>query len=134
MAIVLATTGLISLSASANVKDAASIYKNRCANCHGNKANGVPKIKGTPGIDPREADAKGIASEESANIYGPPLNRLSKEALLKKLDEIRNGDFDSESTHSIMRKNLDEIEKREGKISDEAMADYIYNTFGPGAE
>ncbi|WP_300362262.1 c-type cytochrome [Hydrogenimonas sp.] len=134
LAIALVTAGTMTLGASTHVKDAASVYKNRCANCHGDKANGVPKITPAPGVDPREADAKGIVSEESANVYGPPLNGLSKEELLKKLDEIRNGDFDSESTHAAMRKNLEEIEKREGKISDEAMAEYIYNTFGPGSE
>jgi cytochrome c553 len=134
LTLALATAGVMTLAASTHGKDASTIYKERCANCHGDKANGVPKIKPAPGVDPREADAKGVISEESANVYGPPLNRLSREELLKKLDEIRNGDFDSESTHSVMRKNLEEIEKREGRISDEAMADYIYNTFGPGAE
>ncbi|BDY12539.1 c-type cytochrome [Hydrogenimonas cancrithermarum] len=131
---VLASVAAMTLSASGDIKDAASLYKERCANCHGVKANGVPKIKVSPGIEPHEADAKGIASEEKLDIYGPPLNHYTKDELLKKLFYLRHDDFDSGSSHSIMRKNLKEIEKREGAISDEQMADYIYNTFGRNAK
>ena len=106
------------------------IYKNRCANCHGLKANGVPKLKEQSGTTVKEAVAQGIASQEKENIYGPPLNTMSQEDLLLKLKDLRNKDFDSKSAHSIMQKNLKQVEEREGKISDEKMADYIYTTFG----
>lgn len=106
------------------------LYKNRCANCHGLKANGVPKLKEQSGTTVKEAVAQGIASQEKENIYGPPLNTMSQEDLLLKLKDLRNKDFDSKSAHSIMQKNLKQVEEREGKINDEKMADYIYKTFG----
>lgn len=107
------------------------IYKNRCANCHGIKANGVPKLKEQPGTSVEEAAAQGMASQEKADIYGPPLAALSKEELVAKLKDLRNKDFDSKSAHSVMQKNLKKVEEREGKISDEKMAEYIFTTFGP---
>jgi cytochrome c553 len=106
------------------------IYKNRCANCHGLKANGVPKLKEQPGTSVSEAAAQGMASQEKADIYGPPLTTLSKEELVAKLKDLRNKDFDSKSSHSVMQKNLKKVEEREGKFSDEKMADYIVTTFG----
>lgn len=106
------------------------IYKNRCANCHGIKANGVPKLKEQPGITAEQAAALGVASQDKGDIYGPPLNALSKEELVKKLKDLRNKDFDTTSYHSVMRKNMKKIEEREGKITDEKMADYISKTFG----
>jgi cytochrome c553 len=106
------------------------IYKNRCANCHGIKANGVPKLKEQLGTWVEEAAAQGMSSQEKADIYGPPLTALSKEELVTKLKDLRNKDFDSKSAHSVMQKNLMKVEEREGKISDEKMADYIFTTFG----
>lgn len=106
------------------------IYKNRCANCHGVKADGVPKLKEQPGTSVSEAAAQGTASQEKADIYGPPLTTLSKEELVAKLKDLRNKDFDSKSSHSVMQKNLKKVEEREGKFSDEKMADYIVTTFG----
>ncbi|MDD4883272.1 c-type cytochrome [Sulfuricurvum sp.] len=44
------------------------IYKNRCANCHGIKANGVPKLKEQPGVSAQEAAEHGEASQEKGNI------------------------------------------------------------------
>jgi len=106
------------------------VYKARCANCHGVKANGVPKLKEQSGTTAEEAAAKGMASQEKVNIYGPPLSTMSKEDLVTKLKDLRNKDFDSKSVHSVMQKNLKHVEEREGKISDEKMADYISTTFG----
>ncbi len=110
------------------------IYKNRCANCHGLKANGVPKLKEQSGTTAKEASAQGISSQEKENIYGPPLTTMSQEDLLLKLKDLRNKDFDSKSAHSVMQKNLKHVEEREGKISDEKMADYIYTTFGSSSK
>lgn len=110
------------------------IYANRCANCHGMKADGVPKMKEMPGVAAEEADAHGMASQEQPNIYGPPLNHMSEEALQHKLMDFRSKGFESDSYHSVMRGNLKTIEKREGDVDDAAMAAYIYNTFGEGAE
>lgn len=110
------------------------IYKNRCANCHGVKANGVPKLKEQPGVTAEEAAAQGEASQEKGNIYGPPLNAYTRDEIYHKLMDLRSKDFDSESYHSVMQKNLKKIEEREGKISDDKMADYIYTTFGAGAK
>jgi len=107
------------------------IYKNRCANCHGIKANGVPKLKEQPGTSVEEAAAHGMASQEKGDIYGPPLNTLTQEELVMKLKDLRNKDFDSKSSHSVMQKNLKKVEEREGKFSDEKMAEYISTTFGP---
>lgn len=108
------------------------IYKDRCSNCHGIKANGVPKLKEQSGVSVEEAAAHGMASQEKGNIYGPPLNVYTKDEIYKKLLDLRSKDFDSASYHSIMQKNLKKIEEREGKISDEKMAEYISTTFGGG--
>lgn len=110
------------------------IYKNRCANCHGAKANGVPKLKEQAGMSAEEAAAAGTSSQEKGNIYGPPLNTFGKEELLSKLQNLRNKDFDAKSYHSVMRENLKHIEERDGKVSDAKMAEYIYNAFGGGAK
>jgi hypothetical protein len=111
----------------------ADIYAERCANCHGVKAEGVPKLKEKPGVSVTVADGQGMASEEKINIFGPPLNHLSKETLAAKLLDLRNKGFESASYHSVMVQNLKTIEKREGKISDDKMAEYISNTFGSNA-
>lgn len=110
------------------------IYESRCANCHGAKADGVPKLEEMPGVSAETADAHGMASQEKANIYGPPLNRLSEESLQRKLMDFRSKGFESDSYHSVMRTNLKTIENREGDVDDAAMAAYIYNTFGEGAQ
>lgn len=131
--------GMVSLLASSfctaqTMEEMGKIYTERCANCHGVTANGVPKITTEPGVKAEEAGAAGVASQEKANIYGPALNTLSKEDIAAKLLDLRSKGFESQSYHSVMKGNLKTIEAREGKISDEAMAEYIYNTFGEGAE
>jgi len=108
------------------------IYKNRCANCHGLKADGIPKLKEQSGITAQQAAALGVASHGKADIQGPALNAFNEEDLVAKLKHIRSRDFDSESYHSVMRKNMKKIEDREGKITDQKMAKYIFTTFGPG--
>lgn len=110
------------------------IYTARCANCHGVKADGVPKLKEQAGTSVEEAVAHGMASQEKGNIYGPPLNAMSKEDIMDKLKDLRSKDFESKSYHSVMQKNLKHIEEREGKIGDEKMAEYIYTTFGAGSK
>jgi len=130
----LASLMMSSFCAAQTTEEMGSIYTERCANCHGVTANGVPKLEEKPGVKVDEADAQGIASQEKANIYGPPLNKLSKEDIAAKLLDLRSKDFESQSYHSVMKGNLKTIEAREGKISDEKMAEYIYNTFGEGAE
>lgn len=109
-------------------------YKNHCANCHGVKANGVPKLKEQHGMSAEQAASQGSSSQEKENIYGPPLNTMSKEDLVSKLNDLRNKDFDSASYHSVMQKNLKKVEERDGKINNEKMAEYIYTTFGPGSK
>jgi len=131
----LVVVGLASLLMSSfcnakTIETPSMIYKHRCANCHGIKANGVPKLKEQSGTSVEEAAATGAASQEKNNIYGPPLNTLSEEELVAKLKDLRNKDFDSKSAHSVMQKNLKKVEEREGKFSDEKMANYIFTTFG----
>lgn len=106
------------------------IYKNHCANCHGVKADGVPKLKEQSGMSAEEAARHGTSSQEKASIYGPPLNRLSKDEMIAKLADLRNKDFDTKSHNSVMKKNITKIEEREGKITDEKMANFITKTFG----
>jgi cytochrome c553 len=130
----LASLAVSSLGFAQTAEDMGQIYKNRCANCHGATANGVPKIAEMPGVKPSEADASGMASQEKTNIYGPPLNTLSQEELLHKLMDFRSKGFESDTYHSVMRYNLKTIEAREGKVYDEKMAEYIYTTYGEGAE
>lgn len=115
------------------IAEVGDVYTKRCSNCHGAKAAGVPKLKEKPGVSVQVADGQGMASEEKTNIYGPPLNHLSKETLAAKLLDLRNKGYDSNSYHSVMVQNLKTIEKREGKISDEKMAEYISNSFGVNA-
>lgn len=126
----LASLLMSSLCSAKTLETPSMIYKKRCANCHGIKADGVPKLKEQPGTSVEEAAAHGMASQEKADIYGPPLTALSKEELVVKLKDLRNKDFDSKSAHSVMQKNLKKVEEREGKFSDEKMADYIFTTFG----
>jgi len=109
------------------------IYQNRCANCHGMKADGVSMMHEMPGTRSDEAAEKGMASQEHANIHGPALNHMSQDELHKKLMDFRSKGFESDSYHSVMRTNLKTIENREGEVNDAAMAAYIYNTFGGGA-
>jgi len=127
--------GLISLAVSnicsAEMVDVmGEIYDSRCANCHGVSAHGVPKLEEQHGVKADKADNQGIASEEKIDIYGPPLRYFSIDELIHKLKDLRNQDFDAESSHSVMRENLKKIEAREGRISDKKMAQYIYNSFG----
>lgn len=110
------------------------IYKNRCAKCHGMKADGVSMMKEMPGVKAGEAGAHGMASQEQADIHGPALNMMSQEALQQKLMDFQSKGFESSSYHSVMRANLKTIEKREGDVDAGAMAAYIYNTFGEGAQ
>ncbi len=130
----LASLVMSSFCAASTTEEMAEIYKARCANCHGVNADGVPKIKEKAGVKAEDAASHGMASQEKGNIYGPPLAVLSQEELVQKLMDLKNKDFDSKSYHSVMQKNLEKIESREGEISDEKMAEYIYNTFGAGAE
>jgi len=118
----------------ASTVSTADIYKNRCANCHGDAANGVPKLMPKKDLEVNKMAGAGVVSGAMSNIHGAPLNHLSEEDLLVKLQNLRNEDHDATSPHSVMRKNLEAIEKREGKISDEEMAKFIYMTFGPGSK
>lgn len=108
-------------------------YQNRCANCHGVKADGVSKLKPSEQMEAKKMPGAGVISDKDTDIYGSPLNHLSQEDLLAKLQNLRNEDYDADSAHSVMRENLKKIEKRDGKVSDEKMAEYIYTTFGAGA-
>ncbi len=123
----LAAAGFCAASSTADMGD---IYKHRCANCHGITANGVPKLSERTGVSPAEANMEGIASQQKMNIYGPPLNTLSKSELSAKLRDLKSNHYDSDSYNSEMRKNLKKIEAREGEISPDAMAEYIVKTFG----
>lgn len=134
LVIALASLAVSNLYGAQTVEDMGDIYESRCANCHGITANGVPKLTEQPGVEAEEADAKGVASQAKTNIYGPALNGYSKEELTTKIMGLRSKSFDSESYHSVMQANLKHIEAREGKISDEMMAEYIYDTFGGGAK
>lgn len=109
-----------------------TVYEKRCANCHGDTANGVSKLQDKKDIAVKDMAGAGVASGKENNIHGSPLNHLSEEELVKKLQNFRNEDFNANSPTSAMRENLKRIEKRDGVISDEKLAEYIYNTFGPG--
>ena len=129
------TIGFASLAAAAfcaasSSADMGDIYKNRCANCHGIQANGVPKLSERSGVTPAEANTEGIASQQKLNIYGPPLNTLSKSELAAKIRDFKSRHFDSESFDSEMRTNMKKIEAREGEIDAEKMAEYIVKSFG----
>lgn len=129
----LLTSALASLAAAAfcaaSSADMGEIYKTRCANCHGVKANGVPKLSERTGVSPAEANMEGIASQQKLNIYGPPLNTLSKSELAAKIRDFKSRHFDSESLDSEMRKNMKKIEAREGEIDAAKMAEYIVKSF-----
>lgn len=122
-------SSLLMASPSQNMAD---IYQARCANCHGDEANGVSKIKAKELGDLKDAAGKGVSLDKSENYFGSPLNTLSQEELLTKLQDLRKHESEADAPHSVMRKNLTEIEKRDGKVSDEEMAKYIYETFGAG--
>ncbi len=110
------------------------VYQSRCAKCHGVKADGVSMMKEMPGVKPEKAEMLGVSSQQQPNVHGPALDHLGKEELHRKLIDFRAKGFDVDSYHSVMRDNLKTIEAREGDIDDAAMASYIYNTFGEGAE
>lgn len=131
---VLASLVMSGFCAAGTLEEMGDIYKHRCANCHGVKADGVPKLKERHGVKPEEAAEHGVASQEKGDIHGPPLNTMTQEELLAKLKDLRNKDFDSKSYHSVMQKNLEHVEAREGDIADGKMAEYIYTTFGAGAD
>lgn len=131
--------GFISLliSSYCSAKDletSSMIYKNNCASCHGMKADGVKKLKGQSGITAKQRAALDVASKGQAYACGVPLNTLSEEELVRKLQDIRNKNFDGKSYHAVMNRNLKKSEEREGKITDEKMAKYIYTTFGFGSK
>lgn len=128
----LASLMMSSFCSAKSIEAPSMTYKHRCANCHGVKANGVPKLKEQAGMSAEQAAASGTSSQDKGDIYGPPLNTMSQEDLVQKLKDLRNKDFDSKSYHSVMQKNLKKIEEREGKLTDERMAEYIYTTFGAG--
>lgn len=113
----------------------AEIYKKRCANCHGDKADGISKLA------PKQKDMKvsemagaGVVSGTTTNAYGTPLNNFTQEELLTKLKNLRKEDSELGAKHTVMRENLKTIEARDGKVSDEKMAKYIYMTFGEGSK
>jgi hypothetical protein len=108
------------------------IYKNNCANCHGVKADGVKKLKEQSGITTKQRAALDVASHGQAYVCGVALDNLSEEDLVRKLGDIRAKNFDGKSYHAVMNRNMKKVEEREGKISDEKMAKYIYTTFGFG--
>lgn len=131
--------GLASLlmSSFCNAKDLESpsmIYKNNCANCHGEKADGIKKLKGQSGITTKQRAALDVASHGQAYVCGVPLDTLTQEDLVRKLHDIRKKNFDGKSYHAVMQRNMKKIEEREGEISDEKMAKYIYTTFGFGSK
>jgi len=111
-----------------------TLYQDRCANCHGEKANGVPKLKISKDIDVKDMAGAGVASGKENKVHGSPLNHLSEEDLLHKIQNLRSDDHEASVATATMRENLKKIEKRYGKILDEKMAEYIYETFGPGSK
>ena len=123
----LAAAAICAASSSANMGE---IYKTRCANCHGIKADGVPKLSERHGVTPSEANSDGIASQAKMNIYGPPLNTLSQNELASKIRDFKSGHFDSDSLGSEMRENMKKIEAREGSVDPDKMAEYITKSFG----
>ncbi len=123
-----------SYCAAKDLESPSTIYKNNCANCHGMKADGVKQLKGQPGITAKQVAALGVASHGKANICGVPLNTLTEEDLVRKLSDIRNKNFDGKSYHAVMHRNMKKVEEREGEITDEKMAKYIFTTFGFGSK
>lgn len=131
--------GLVSMlmSSYSSAKDWESpsmIYKNNCASCHGDKADGVKKLKGHSGLTTKQKAALDVASQGQAYVCGVALNTLTQEELVRKLQDIRNKNFDGKSYHAVMNRNMKKVEEREGKITDEKMANYIYTTFGFGSK
>lgn len=110
------------------------IYKNNCAACHGEKADGVKKLKTQSGITTQQRAALDVASKGQAYVCGVSLNTLTQEELVRKLKDIRSKNFDGKSYHAVMNRNMKKIEEREGKVTDEKMANYIYTTFGFGSK
>lgn len=126
---------LVSSYCSAKDLEAPSmIYKNNCASCHGVKADGVKKLKGHEGITTKQRAALDVASKGQAYVCGVALDTLTQEELVRKLQDIRNKNFDGKSYHAVMNRNMKKVEEREGKITDEKMANYIYTTFGFGSK
>lgn len=131
--------GLVSMlmSSYSSAKDLESpsmIYKNNCASCHGEKADGVKKLKEHQGITTSQRVALDVASQGQAYVCGVPLDTLTQKDLVRKLGDIRNKNFDGKSYHAVMNRNMKKVEEREGKITDEKMAKYIYTTFGFGSK
>lgn len=131
--------GLASLlmSSFCNAKDLESpsmIYKNNCAACHGERADGVKKLKGHPGITTKQRAALDVASKGQAYVCGVALDSLTEKELVRKLKDIRTKNFDGKSYHAVMNRNMKKVEEREGKVTDEKMANYIYTTFGFGSK
>lgn len=118
------------LWASSPTPDVADVYKKRCANCHGIKADGVPKVEPKKQMAVEKMPGAGMVSDVAVNMYGSPLKHLTQEELVEKLKDFRNKSFDANSPESVMRDNLKKIEERDGHISDADMAAYIVNTFG----
>jgi cytochrome c553 len=125
---------MLSYSSAKDLEAPSMIYKNNCASCHGEKADGVKKLKGHQGITTQQRAALDVASHGQAYACGVPLNALNEEELVSKLTAIRNKDFDGKSYHAVMQRNMKKVEEREGKITDEKMAKYIYTTFGFGSK
>lgn len=110
------------------------IYKNNCAACHGEKADGVKKLKGASGITTKQRAALDVASKGQAYVCGVALNTFTEKELVHKLQDIRSKNFDGKSYHAVMNRNLKKVEEREGQITDEKMAKYIDTTFGFGSK
>ncbi|MDP2078245.1 MAG: c-type cytochrome [Sulfuricurvum sp.] len=110
------------------------IYKNNCAACHGEKADGVKKLKGASGITTKQRAALDVASKGQYYVCGVALNTFTEKELVRKLQDIRSKNFDGKSYHAVMNRNLKKVEEREGQITDEKMAKYIYTTFGFGSK
>lgn len=110
------------------------IYKNNCAACHGERADGIKKLTGVSGITTKQRAALDVASKGQAYVCGVPLNTLTQAELVRKLKDIRKKNFDGKSYHAVMNRNMKKVEEREGKVTDEKMANYIYTTFGFGSK
>ncbi|MBN2823697.1 MAG: c-type cytochrome [Campylobacterales bacterium] len=96
---------------------AQEVYKTKCANCHGDKADGDTKI---------------ISQTPMIKTKGVAFTNLSQEEILQKLQNLRKNGNKLHDGSIAMREYLKAIESGVGKISDEEMAAYIYNTFGKG--
>jgi len=133
--IVTACLAVMATSSTLLATPVSEVYKNRCANCHGDKADGLSKIASKQeDMKVSEMAGAGIASGPNLETHGIPLKNFSEEELLSKLKNLRKDESEIGVKHTVMRENLKTIEKREGKFSDEEMAAYIYSTFGEGAQ